>query len=175
LNWQLETLRLYNPVLSVVKRTTAQAARLTIGEKSVLVPPDTRVIINTNALHSLPRYWGEDGLEWKPSRWIRTEPGTGPVHDREYIVIPENDAYMPFSEGMRSCPGKKFAQVEHVAVMASIFREYYVVPVKQKGEDDAAARARARDTLKDTGMRLLLQMLHPEKTPLEWKKRANVE
>ena len=86
--------------------------------------------------------------------------------------MPKHGAYIPWGEGMRACPGKKFSQVEHVAVMASIFCEHYVVPVKQKGEDEAAARARARDTVKDSGMRLLLQMLHPEKTPLEWKKRS---
>lgn len=86
--------------------------------------------------------------------------------------MPEHGAYMPWGEGMRACPGKKFSQVEHVAVMASIFGGHYVVPVRQKGEDEVAARARARNTVKDTGMRLLLQMLHPEKTPLEWKKRA---
>lgn len=166
----METLRLYNPVLSVIKQTTTQAARLAIGDKEYLVPPHTRVIVNTNALHALPRYWGSDGLEWKPSRWIKTKPGDGPVHDREEIVVPGNDAYIPFSEGKRSCPGKKFAQVEHVAVMASIFSEYYVVPVKQNGEDEDAARARARDTVQNAGMRLLLQLLDPDKTPLECKK-----
>jgi cytochrome P450 len=169
---QLETLRLYDPLLSIVKGTGNKAARLTIGEQDVLVPAGTHVILNINALHSLPRYWGNDGLEWKPSRWIQTKSGNGPVHDREHIVMPEHGAYIPWGEGMRACPGKKFSQVEHVAVMASIFCEHYVVPVRRKGEDEVAARARARNTMKDTGMRLLLQLLHPEKTPLEWKRRA---
>ncbi|KAF2791876.1 hypothetical protein K505DRAFT_247935, partial [Melanomma pulvis-pyrius CBS 109.77] len=82
------------------------------------------VIVNINALHSLPRYWGEDGLEWNPSRWIQTKPGNGPVHDREHIVMPEYGAYIPWGEGMRTCPGKKFSQVEHVAVIASTFCEH---------------------------------------------------
>jgi cytochrome P450 len=123
-------------------------------------------------MHSLPRYWGKDGLDWKPSRWIQTKPGEGSVHDREYIAMPEHGAYIPWGEGMRTCPGKKFSQVEHVAVMAAIFHDHYVVPVRQRGESEAAARQRARDTVKDTGMRLLLQMLNPGKTALEWKKRT---
>lgn len=73
---------------------------------------------------------------------------------------------------MRGCPGKKFSQVEYVAVMITLFREHYVVPVKRQGEDSMAARARAQGALDETGMRLLLQMLHPEKCPLEWKRRA---
>lgn len=73
---------------------------------------------------------------------------------------------------MRVCPGKKFSQVEHVAVMVAMFRDHYVVPVKHDGETEAAARARAMDTLKDTGMLLLLQMFHPESTPLTWEKRG---
>ncbi|KAF1957293.1 cytochrome P450 [Byssothecium circinans] len=168
----LETIRLYDPLLSIVKGTESRPAQLSIGEQDLIVPPYTRVIFNINAIHSLPRYWGEDALEWKPSRWIRTRSGKGPVFDREEILMPENGAYIPWGEGMRSCPGKKFSQVEHVAVMAAIFRDHYVVPVAHKGEDILTARSRAKDTVKDTGMMLLLQMFHPEKTPLEWGKRA---
>jgi cytochrome P450 len=86
----------------------------------------------------------------------------------------EHSAYIPWSEGNRSCPGKKFAQVEHVAVMVAMFREHCVVPVRGEGESESAARARAMATLDNTGMVLLLQMLSPEKTPLEWKKRGGV-
>ena len=40
------------------------------------------------------------------------------------------------------------------------------------GEDDEMARARLLDQIRmDTGMRLLLQILHPEKAVLEWRRR----
>jgi cytochrome P450 len=163
---------LYDPLLSIVKGTEAQSAPLTVGDKTVVVPPHTRVILNLNALHSHPRYWGDDSLEWKPSRWIQTTPGDGPIHDREQIVMPSHGAYIPWSEGNRSCPGKKFSQVEHVAVMVAMFREHRVAPMTRNGESKEAARERAVATLQDTGMLLLLQMLHPERTPLVWQKRA---
>jgi cytochrome P450 len=98
--------------------------------------------------------------------------GDGPVHDREQIVMPSHGAYMPWGEGNRSCPGKKFSQVEHVAVMVAMFCEHCVAPMRHDGESQQAARERAVATVKDTGMLLLLQMLHPEKTPLVWQKRA---
>jgi cytochrome P450 len=165
-------LRLYDPLLSIVKSTEDHSADLIIGHKVITVPADTRIILNLNALHSLPRYWGDDALEWKPSRWIHTDPGAGTVFDREHIAIPEHGAYIPWSEGMRACPGKKFSQVEHVAVMIALFGEHYVAPVRQQGETEDAAKMRALDTLKDTGMMLLLQMFHPERTPLVWRRRV---
>jgi cytochrome P450 len=158
--------------MSIVKGTAAQSAPLTIGDKTVIVPPNTRVILNLNALHTHPRYWGNNGLEWKPSRWIQAAPGDGPIFDREQIVMPSHGAYIPWGEGNRSCPGKKFSQVEHVAVMVAMFREYRVAPLARDGESQKAARERAVATLEDTGMLLLLQMLHPEKTPLVWQQRA---
>lgn len=165
-------MRLYFPLLSICKGTDDRPASLTIGEQKFIIPPTTRIVLNIPALHSHPKYWGDDGLEWKPSRWIRTKPGDGPIYDREYIVAPEHGAYLPFGEGNRSCPGKKFAQVEHVAVMVAMFRDHCVAPARREGESELKARARAVETLKDTGMVLLLQMLHPEKTPLEWRKRT---
>jgi cytochrome P450 len=84
----------------------------------------------------------------------------------------DHGAYIPFGEGNRSCPGKKLAQVEHVAVMVAMFREHRVRVARREGESEEAAKGRAVGSLEDTGMRLLLQMLNPEKTPLEWVKTA---
>ncbi|KAH7110906.1 cytochrome P450 monooxygenase-like protein, partial [Dendryphion nanum] len=168
----LETLRLYNPLLSIVKGTTTQPACLAIGGRNIVVPSNTRVILNLPALHSHPKYWGEDSLEWKPSRWIKAKPREGHTCDREYIEMPIHGAYIPWSEGNRSCPGKKFSQVEHVAVMVAMFRQHSLIPSRLAGETEEMARSRAVAALKDTGMVLLLQMLHPERIPLEWKKRV---
>jgi cytochrome P450 len=157
--------------MSNVKGTQGQPAPLTIGAQTVIVPPHTRIIFNLNALHTHPRYWGEDALEWKPSRWIQATSGDGSVHNREQMVMPDHGAYLPWGEGNRACPGKKFAQVEHVAVMVAMFRDHSVATMRRNGENKEAARKRAEATLKDTGMLLLLQMLHPEKTPLRWQEQ----
>ena len=76
-----------------------------------------------------------------------------------------------WSGGARNCPGRKFSQVEFVGVLVGHFRGFQVKPVPEAREDDAMARARLLGQIqKDTGMRLLLQMLHSEKAVLRWTK-----
>ncbi|OMP88823.1 Cytochrome P450 3A31 [Diplodia seriata] len=166
-----ETLRLYNPLLSVVKGTQDNTTDLTIDGKSYIIPPNTRVILNLNAVHSHPRYWGDDSLEWKPSRWIVTAEGDGASIDREYILTPPRGAFLGWSDGNRACPGKKFAQVEHAAVMAALFHSHRVEPVRLAGEDMEQARKRTADCIANSGMVLLFQMLRPQDVSLTWSKR----
>ncbi|KAG8629416.1 hypothetical protein KVT40_003281 [Elsinoe batatas] len=42
------------------------------------------------------------------------------------LFKPPRGAYLPFSEGYRACLGRRFAQVEVLAVLAVLFREYSV-------------------------------------------------
>lgn len=145
-----------------------------------MVPKNTVVIPNYSALHTHPRYWGNNSVDFEPSRWITSAgppvPATkGPsAHPVEHLKEPpaRNSPFVGWSGGARSCPGRKFAQVEFVGVLVGLFREFKVKPVPLKGEDDGMARARLLEQIKmDTGMRLLLQMLHPEKAVLEWRRR----
>lgn len=170
-----ETLRLYNPLLSIIKGTQNHATDLTIDGKSYIIPPNTRIILNLNAVHTHPRYWGDDSLEWKPSRWIRASKGNSLAIDQEYIFTPPRGAFMGWSDGKRACPGKKFGQVEHAAVMAALFRNHRVGPAKLEGEDMDQARKRAADCIADSGMRLLFQMLPPESVALIWSRRCTTQ
>ena len=43
---------------------------LNIRGKEYIIPPNTNVILNCGALHTLPSYWGADSLVWRPSRWL---------------------------------------------------------------------------------------------------------
>ena len=179
---QFETVRLYTAV-AIAKSTGSSAQPLKLGAKTVLIPKNTVVIPNYSALHTHPRYWGDDSLEFEPSRWIAPDPhlpqttnsqeasSTPPV---EHFKEPpaRNSPFVGWSGGARSCPGRKFAQVEFVGVLVGLFREFKVKPVAMKGEDDGMARARLLDQIRmDTGMKLLLQMLHPERAVLEWTRR----
>lgn len=159
----METLRLYTPV-PIAKSTGKVPQRLNVGDKEITVPGNTLVIPNHIALHTHPRYWGDDALEWRPSRWIDGKD--------ERVISPEKGAFVAWSEGVRVCPGKKFSQVEFVASIAGLFRDWRVEPVLQSGEDLTMAGKRVMDLVEnDTGQVLLLQMLHPERAPLAWKKR----
>ncbi|KAI0387356.1 cytochrome P450 [Hypomontagnella monticulosa] len=161
----LETMRLYVPV-PTIKWTDSKAQPVTVGGKTYVLPPHHMVAPSYGAVQTDPRYWGADSLEWKPSRWIKAAaPG------EEELDLHVRGAFIGWSEGTRDCPGRKFSQVEFVATMAVLFRHWRVDPVKLNGESIDAARKRVVDLIKnDSGAVLLLQMLHPERAPLVWRK-----
>jgi hypothetical protein len=58
-----------------------------------------------------------------------------------------------------------------VATMASVFLHGRVEPQPQQGETMDSARKRLLDIVEnDSGYVLLLQIVHPERAPLVWKK-----
>jgi cytochrome P450 len=112
-----------------------------------------------------PEYWGSDSLVWRPDRFIKTSRGKEEFHQ------PVPSVYQYWSSGPRVCPGKKFSQVEFVAVFACLFQENRVVPVLEKGETMKDARKRINEVLYDS--RIIspaLKMAHPEKIRLAWEK-----
>ena len=128
------------------------------------------------ALHAHPRYWGNDALDWRPSRWIEHPSGSKPDNigarlSQEKLLAPKKGAYFAWSEGARSCPGKKFAQVEFVATVAALFRNHRANPVPHEGETLGQARARTLDVVKDTRMYLLLNMRNPNSVAVSWSRR----
>lgn len=142
-----------------------------------MLPPNTMICLSSMALQSDPRWWGSDSLVWRPSRFIQPagsesdeERSTG--IDNEEFIAARRGTFVGWSEGARDCPGRKFSQVEFVATMASLFRDSRVDPVRFEGETIEDARKRVLDLIEmDSGMVLLLQMLHPERAPLVWCKR----
>lgn len=170
-----ESLRLYSPV-GLAKWTGAHAASLRVGERTLLIPPGTMVVPSHMSVQTDPRYWGADSLTWRPSRWIKPRSGGGGASaggpDDEEFVTPVRGTFLAWADGVRDCPGKKFAQVEAVATVAALFRDWRVDPVARRGETLEAARKRVLDfVVEDTGMVLLVQLLHPERCPLVWKRR----
>ncbi|KJZ79357.1 hypothetical protein HIM_01508 [Hirsutella minnesotensis 3608] len=167
----LETLRLYTPV-PVAKWTDTETQAFDIKDKTVVLPPCTMLIPSYAAVHTDPKHWGTDSLEWRPSRWIRKAEAALSTSEPEDIVPPHRGTFLGWSEGSRDCPGRKFSQVEFVATIATLFRDWRVDPVTFKGESLADARKRVLKQIEtDSGVVLLLQMLHPERSPLVWSRR----
>lgn len=128
------------------------------------------------AVHTHPRYWGSDCLEWRPSRWIESRRSVASdsetIFSHESLIAPRKGSFIAWSEGIRNCPGKKFSQVEFVASMAGLFREWRVDPVAEGSESPTMARQRVMKMAEtDTGQVLLLQLLHPERAALTWSRR----
>ena len=131
------------------------------------------------ALHTHPRYWGDDSLVWRPSRWIITsvqtenDPSSNgqTAFDQEELLVPIRGSYIPWSEGVANCPGKKFAQVEFVAAMASLFKDHRVQPLAKPQETLEEARLRVLDVVADSSVNLLLEMEKPGSVSLQWTRR----
>jgi cytochrome P450 len=170
-----ETLRLYTPVPTSKFVDGQNAQALTVGSKTLVLPPKTMLVPSYASLQTDPKYWGNDSLEWRPSRFIKSpdELATkGNSLDDEEFIAPARGTYLAWSGGARDCVGRKFSQVEFVAVMASIFRDWRVDPVLADGETPEAARKRVLNQIEtDSAPVLLLQMLHPERSPLVWSRR----
>lgn len=84
--------------------------------------------------------------------------------------MPEKGSFIAWSDGMRGCPGKKFAHVEHVAAMAGLFRDHRVSPVLEEGETAEAANARIENIARDAAAVLNVQMKHPERARVVWNR-----
>ena len=142
---QLETLRLYAPTFFIPRYTPVQAPIQTLPINGTLraVLGNTSVTINIQALHTDPKTWGSDVLLWRPDRWIVSDP-LNPCLDTETFYEPPKGTFVPWSEGPRDCPGRKFAQVEFVAVMATLFRKRRVRPATRTGGDAELKEERSK-------------------------------
>ena len=80
--------------------------------------------------------------------------------------------FIAWSEGTRSCAGKKIVQVEFVATMAAMFRNSHAEPVQNMGEIPDTARKRVLDVVQDSNVELLLQMRNPDSVSVRWSRRC---
>ncbi|KAJ3022510.1 UNVERIFIED_CONTAM: hypothetical protein HDU68_009062 [Siphonaria sp. JEL0065] len=87
-----ESLRLLPPVPWLI-RIAAQDDEL----DGYFVPKGTKVYVSPHLLHRMTEYWGDDALEFNPSRWIKSE---NSKDDAEQILRPFC-AFFPFSTGPR--------------------------------------------------------------------------
>ncbi|KAF2206777.1 hypothetical protein CERZMDRAFT_72059 [Cercospora zeae-maydis SCOH1-5] len=212
-----EQLRLIPPVIGIPKTTTKDRPQtLTVDGKQVTIPPNVYVTLSTSAVHRHPKYWPhtseQDLLEFRPERWL-LDPTQAQAHshtatdDEEYakeaglefdetdkrpdtaasLFRPAKGAYLPFSEGYRSCLGRRFAQVEILAVLAVIFKtwsveldvsmflsdeEFESASEEQKREAWKKADARARDLLRTGMMTIITIQMRTGKVPFRFVRRG---
>ncbi|KAF1930349.1 cytochrome P450 [Didymella exigua CBS 183.55] len=165
-----ETLRLLQPIVNIPKSTApGRPQNLTLGDKTYTVPGGTHIFLNS-AIHRNPKYWpaGPNGSNergtgikrdvdtFRPERWLSTTKMEGSFVDIAYddeelrgpsgedtsasLYKPVKGSYIPFSDGFRSCIGRRFAQVEILAVLAVIFSQYSVeLAVEEWGTDEEVA------------------------------------
>ncbi|KAE8380606.1 cytochrome P450 [Aspergillus bertholletiae] len=178
----LETLRMYPPVPGIPRWTGDSAVNITYHNRSYLLPPHVHVDLDVSGLHYAEEYWGPDVDIFDPKRWDKRntesflaknegEGLSGPGLEYDTIHKPIRGSYIPFSDGLRACVGKKFAQVEFVVAMAIIFRKYRVMLAKSSERETVEdMRRRAEEALGGSTAFITLSMRG--KVPLLFQKRC---
>ncbi|KAF5681669.1 cytochrome P450 monooxygenase 3A7 [Fusarium circinatum] len=156
-----ETLRLFGAARAVPK-TTLVDQTLKVNGTSYAIPKNTFVGVNLAGLHTSSASWGDNALQWLPSRWITADEKLAPM---------PTGAFLPWAAGLRVCPGKKFSQVEFVAVMACLLKDYTVEPDAEGELKEAASRALMEEA-KQSSFNFLLKVKHPEKIKLRCVRRV---
>lgn len=145
--------------MALPKYTSGESQQLAIGDSIVNVPSKVYIVPSLLAMHTHPKHWGSDALEWKPCRWIDAN---------DDFLVSKRGTYFPWSEGPQNCPGKKFAQVEFVAVIACLFKSLRVKPVCGPGESMNDAMKRLSMVLEETSHGVLLRMKSADGVRLSW-------
>lgn len=81
-------------------------------------------------------------------------------------MVPSKHTYFPWSDGPQNCPGKKFSEVEFVAILAYLFREHTLAVIPNESESSEAAMQRLLSTIDDVNMELLLRMKDADRIKL---------
>ncbi|KAI4116495.1 MAG: hypothetical protein LQ345_003095 [Seirophora villosa] len=135
--------------------------------KEVVLPASTPVNINVQALHTDPKTWGADSLSWRPTRWFA--PQSNEQLSNQTFISPPRGSFIPWADGPRNCPGQKFAQVEFVAVVATLLSSYTVKPASHPGQSAEEGRKALMDMVDDSAISAItLQMRHPQEVALQW-------
>jgi cytochrome P450 len=167
----METLRITHPLSLLVKTTGPTSQPLTIKGTVYNIPAETSVHLSIAAMNTLPRYWGANPMEYNPGRFMSTSDVHGSI-EAEILAPDTQDHFMPWAWGQRVCPGKRFSQVELVAVLAVLFRNWRVSPVPEGNETISQARVRAwRSSLVvDHQGHMLHEIVRPDRVGLQWTK-----
>lgn len=138
--------------------------------------------LNANALHYSEKYWGPDASTFDARRWDKrnassflagndgTEGLCAPGLESSHIHKPARGAYISFSDGMRACIGRRFAQVEFVAVLVVVFSRYRVRLGKiRQDESEEDVRKRVEKALGESMSFITLSIR--EDVPLVFEER----
>ena len=102
-----ETLRLYPIVTNIPK----WAPYDTVLDNRIFVPSGSIVNIHVTGIHYNEKYWGKNASEFIPERFLE-----------DY----NKDAFIPFSSGIRSCIGKRFAQIEFLSILTTLVQNFKI-------------------------------------------------
>lgn len=160
-----ETMRLRPAVVEVPKHLVQDQVLTIEGTKHVL-PAGLTISLCLVCVQRNPRYWpgqpsrivpgASDVDDFEPERWYRTAAAGDVVKDEvdgggdtetfggfdgpdtsASMFRPVRGSFLPFSDGPRSCLGRRIAQVEMLATLAVVFQGYSIeLAVDQWASDE---------------------------------------
>jgi cytochrome P450 len=208
LNEQLRLMPPVVNIPKSVRRSQDQI--IMMNGKKITLPAGAHIGLNTIGLHRHPKYWptepskisgrADDLDDFKPERWLGkrvsqdrkgTENASDSSSEEDFggftgkdtageLFRPVRGSYIPFSDGARSCLGRRLAQIEVMGVLAVIFQKYSIelavdewasdeevarMSVEEKRELYGKAQAKARQTIRGATTILTLK-LHPGFIPV---------
>jgi len=92
-----------------------------------------------SAIHHNPKYW-PDPYEFRPSRFLG-----------DY----NKDAFLPFAAGARACIGRRFSEVEQIAVLSVIILHYRITVLEEPQFAHETASERKKRVLASENRMLL--------------------
>jgi cytochrome P450 len=144
---------------------------IVVDGKRFTLPAGAHISLDVVGTHRNPKYWptqpskvtndAHDLNDFRPERWlVRPTPDGTHLLDSateseddedfggftgedtsEHLFHPTRCAYIPFSDGPRSCLGRRLAQVKVVAVLAVIFQKYSIeLAVDEWATDEEVAK-----------------------------------
>ncbi|KAK3377886.1 cytochrome P450 [Podospora didyma] len=212
-----ETLRLLPPVTGIPKIVSANSDQtITIDGRPHILPSGLTISLLTVSAHRNPRWWPTKPSErtsaptdlddYLPERWYRASKTSNDaaaaddVHE-DYggfqgsdtsvsLYRPTRGSFVPFSDGPRSCLGRRIAMVELIAAVATVFQSYSVelavdewasdAEVDRMGSEEkrkvyAKAQEKTLDTLKNATSLLTLKLHGGKYVPVRALKKTDLE
>ena len=209
-----ETLRLVPPVTGIPKVVTHDAAQtISVEGRTHVLPAGLACHLLAVCAHRNPRWWPSRASErtgkktdlddFLPERWYRKEGeekagGEEGEGEEDYggfqgsdvsasLYRPVRGSYLPFSDGPRSCLGRRIAMVEMGAVLAVIFQRYSIElavdewagdgEVDKMGSEERRevyrlAQAKSRETIRQADSVLTLKLHGGRYVPVRFVKRG---
>ena len=194
----------------------AQDQVIVLDGKKYTLPAGANLTLNAIGVHRNPKYWpaqpskitgkADDLDDFRPERWLvkvgadgtrEIESATESEEEEDFggytgrdthakLFRPVRGSYIPFSEGARSCLGRRLAQVKVMAVLATIFQKYSVeLAVDEWASDEEVAKMsveerkklykraqdKARETIRGASTVITLK-LHPGFIPVRVVKKG---
>ncbi|KAG9123471.1 hypothetical protein FRC07_014901 [Ceratobasidium sp. 392] len=161
----MESLRMY-PVVPQLSKNVDEDIVISVARNgpgtdendrvNIAIPAGSNIIMSTLATHYNPRYWPEPE-EFRPSRF-----------NEGY----NKDAFLSFGTGRRACVGRRFAETEATAALATILLRYHV------SIDSSKFPTNPGETIQARRERLLrpyhFMTMVPENMPLVFTRRDSM-